>query len=455
YAYARAYSDMYPPRISFVYGEVGSDDLIVSFSEAVYRENDGTGDLSAAAFSLSDSDNGRTIIAVDHVAGAAVATLTLSSPLDASADLGVDTLAAASAASIYDASGNPMGTTATVIAGDAVPPSLTGCNPANGASAVALNGDLSFLLTDGESGIDWTTFSLQISGSLGYAKIYTDEDAAVVSHTGSPSSYRVTVKPDLFFGSGEVLTVTVQVADLAGNPLSPTLWSFTTAGAAMWETPDAVVDSFYLSSSSNLIDGNIETGNAFSAGGPNHYTTCLLDSGGDLYEVTAVRIYGGPSYTRSWRIYTSKDGLAYKYIQSFSVGGASQWYEYTLPATETTRYIRIDAWHPGPESADVAFEFQFKGTPVVSSNNAPSLAWTGEAGYTGDGIDPDSAASGTAFEFRIDYTDSDNNAPTLMQVWIDDNYDGSYASGEKHDLVVSRPRMAATLPPEIRRRTAS
>ena len=330
-----------------------------------------------------------------------------------------------------------MDTTPAVISGDSDPPSISSLEPANGAVDVTLNSNLTFILSDSGIGIDWTAFSIQLSGNMGYAKTYSDTDTSVVSKTGVPSFCKVAVDPDVFFGSGELITVTVNVDDLAGNSLTPPEWSFTAAGAGIWETPDSVQDSFQLGGSGNLIDDNLATGNDFSPGGPDHYATFKLEAGGDLYNVTDVRLYGGPSYTSTWDIYVSRDGLTYTQIGSKSVGGASQWYEYAFPSSQTVRYIRINDWHGGPESANAAFEFQFKGSAFVNTNNAPLLSWTGEPNYTNDGVDPDSAAGGTNFEFRVRYTDADNNAPTVMQVWVDSNDSGTYESTEKYALTAT------------------
>ncbi len=74
------------------------------------------------------------------------------------------------------------------------------------------------------------------------------------------------------------------------------------------------------------------------------------------------------------------------------------------------------------------------GSIVTVTNNVPSLAWTGETNYTADGVHPDSAVGGTSFEFRIDYTDADNTAPTSIQMWIDINDNGAYEAGEKYNM---------------------
>ncbi|RJR16407.1 MAG: hypothetical protein C4581_09960, partial [Nitrospiraceae bacterium] len=69
-----------------------------------------------------------------------------------------------------------------------------------------------------------------------------------------------------------------------------------------------------------------------------------------------------------------------------------------------------------------------------SINSAPVLSWTGESTYLNDGVNPDSAVGGSSFEFRINYTDADNNAPASIQVWVDINDNSTYEASEKYDM---------------------
>ncbi|OEU80065.1 MAG: hypothetical protein BA865_02445 [Desulfobacterales bacterium S5133MH4] len=71
---------------------------------------------------------------------------------------------------------------------------------------------------------------------------------------------------------------------------------------------------------------------------------------------------------------------------------------------------------------------------VTVTNNAPTLSWTGNTGFESDGVNPDSAVSGSSFEFQVEYTDADNDAPTIMQVWVDLNDTGDYEETEKFDM---------------------
>jgi hypothetical protein len=297
--YQRTPNDVHAPRITGVYGKVGSDKLSVSFSEGVYTNTGTTGSLTASDFSLTDIDNGRTITSVTHTAGDEYAVLTLSSLLDSVDDIGTDTLAAASTTSIYDANDNAMDTTTVTISSDTTGPIATDLSPSNNATGVAVNSKLTFTLKDNESGVDWTAFSIQLTGDKGYSKTYTDLDTSVVSKTGTPWEYDVTVDPDVDFSSEEFISVTINMSDFLGNALVPLSWSFTTA-------------------------------------------------------------------------------------------------------------------------------------PFV--NSAPTLSWTGEMGYESDGVNPSHAEVGYTFEFRVKYTDLDNEAPTVMKVWVDVDNSGTYTGDEKYDM---------------------
>ncbi|MEW6218942.1 MAG: choice-of-anchor Q domain-containing protein [Thermodesulfobacteriota bacterium] len=80
------------------------------------------------------------------------------------------------------------------------------------------------------------------------------------------------------------------------------------------------------------------------------------------------------------------------------------------------------------------------GGTVTVTNSVPVLSWLGNGGYISDGVDPNGGLSGAnSFEFRIRYTDGDNQAPSSVQVWIDENDSGSYEPGEKHDMTALVP----------------
>ncbi|MBI5576280.1 MAG: hypothetical protein HY896_07945 [Deltaproteobacteria bacterium] len=59
-------------------------------------------------------------------------------------------------------------------------------------------------------------------------------------------------------------------------------------------------------------------------------------------------------------------------------------------------------------------------------NAAPTLAWTGETGYTSDGVSPDSGVSGSRFTFRVSYSDNNNNLPSYIRVLLDTDNNGFF-----------------------------
>lgn len=55
---------------------------------------------------------------------------------------------------------------------------------------------------------------------------------------------------------------------------------------------------------------------------------------------------------------------------------------------------------------------------VVTADKKPSLPWTGESGYTSDGVEPDYGNFATTFTWRIQYKDLDNDASSYVKVHI-------------------------------------
>ena len=73
----------------------------------------------------------------------------------------------------------------------------------------------------------------------------------------------------------------------------------------------------------------------------------------------------------------------------------------------------------------------------------PTLDWTEEVNYTTDGVELNSAISGSSFEFRVEYTDADNDVPQTIEVWIDEDDSNSYEADEKFAMTVHSGAPAA------------
>ena len=72
----------------------------------------------------------------------------------------------------------------------------------------------------------------------------------------------------------------------------------------------------------------------------------------------------------------------------------------------------------------------------VPANNLPMLSWLGTGNYVSDGVDPNSAAGGSSYTFKVTYTDADDEAPSPIQVWVDIDDDDTYEAGEKYDMTL-------------------
>lgn len=140
------YDQLIPPKIRKVEGAAGRNYVIVTFNDGVYTNTGKSGALQAIDFTLSDTDNSRTILDVNHIAGEKTVNITLSSPLDDINDMNVDTIAAKSN-SIYDSYNNPAGTDPVKITCNCVTGPIKSAifqlnEPANSANATDESGSL-------------------------------------------------------------------------------------------------------------------------------------------------------------------------------------------------------------------------------------------------------------------------------------------------------------------------
>lgn len=103
---------------------------------------------------------------------------------------------------------------------DTQPPNVVNVNPANGAREIPLSSNVSFRLTDNETGVDLSTLSITLNGES-YANT-----SSQVTITGTPTSQDVVINPDNNFPFNTQITLTVGVSDIGGNVMAPRNFSF-------------------------------------------------------------------------------------------------------------------------------------------------------------------------------------------------------------------------------------
>jgi hypothetical protein len=83
-------------------------------------------------------------------------------------------------------------------------------------------------------------------------------------------------------------------------------------------------------------------------------------------------------------------------------------------------------------------ETESRAGPNVTIDTAkPVLNWTGEPEYLDDGLDPEIGSIYTDFEYRIRYSDADNDTPAAgyPKVWVDLDMNGMKNASEWFDMV--------------------
>jgi len=105
----------------------------------------------------------------------------------------------------------------THISEDETPPYTSGHEPAKGAVNVPVDTNITVHVLDAESGVNLSTIVMTVEGVVVTPVI-----------TGTPADYTVTYDPPVNFGYGQVVDVTVDASDIAGNMMPQDAYSFTT-----------------------------------------------------------------------------------------------------------------------------------------------------------------------------------------------------------------------------------
>ena len=198
-------------------GVATGTNVTATFSEAV------TG-VSGSTFTLEGPGTTAVPASVTYSAGTATATLDPAAPLEADT-----TYTPKLSDAIADLAGNPLEptdwsfTTASTPPTDTTPPTVTGETPAPGATGVATGTNVTATFSEAVSGVSGSTFTLEGPGTT----------AVPASVTYSAGTLTATLDPtaDLAASTTYTARLTSGITDLAGNPLAPLSWTFTTAAA--------------------------------------------------------------------------------------------------------------------------------------------------------------------------------------------------------------------------------
>ncbi|WP_104083947.1 Ig-like domain-containing protein [Cryobacterium sp. Y11] len=159
--------------------------------------------------------------AVSYDATSRVATLNPSASLVADTKYSVSLTGGAAA--IRDTAGNPLVSTGwSFTTGPA--PTITTRTPASGAAGASRTASVSATFSEGMAGVAASTFTLKRTATGGAI-------AGVVSRNGTTNQWILNPSSTLAAGTNFTVTITggtAAVRDLAGNPVSTTIWKFTT-----------------------------------------------------------------------------------------------------------------------------------------------------------------------------------------------------------------------------------
>lgn len=105
---------------------------------------------------------------------------------------------------------------------DVTPPVVSQRDPANGATNVARNAGIFFVITDNRSGVNFSSVSVRVNGAL-----------EPTSATAMASGFAIQVDPSADLPANSTVTVQVSASDNASTPnVLNTSWTFTTGATA-------------------------------------------------------------------------------------------------------------------------------------------------------------------------------------------------------------------------------
>jgi len=187
-------------------------------------------------------------------------------------------------------------------------------------------------------------------------------------------------------------------------------------------------------------DASVSVSDITSGGGTTHdFTVTYSDNTAvdisdlDSSDIRVVSVNGYRQYAEFISVDTGSDGTPRTATYRISAGGLT-W----GPEDNGTYAVLLKPGQVSDTSGNYALGTEL-GTFLVdiADTYEPVLSWTGEAEYISDGVDPESGDSKTEFEFRVEYSDQNDNPPSWVRLYLDKNGDRDYAdTGEILDMAV-------------------
>jgi hypothetical protein len=279
---------------------------------------------------------------------------------------------------------------------DSTAPVLSAYTPAQGASGVAADTNVSVTITDGGAGVDIANTTVTLNGtSYGVGN-------AAFSYTGTAASYTVTVNPASNFSGGQTVAVVISTRDLATTPNSAsTSYSF------------SIASSCSTCSVSNESPSRFSTSAALSSVISFH----VKDTGAgiDPNTIRAVLIGSGPGFPVSPLTLTGAStqmaitGSAADKTVTITLAGAL---ESNVPAAITIDASDIN----GLDMSTVAYTFMHLDTVIGSGSTVSSCSSAAVASCSCPSVPADTGNGGQGGGGRRPvpvYTSSVSNADVM------------------------------------------
>ncbi|NQT72877.1 MAG: Ig-like domain-containing protein [Chloroflexi bacterium] len=234
-------ADITPPNTSEHYPAGGDTDVPVDTNIVVHVLDAGDGvDQSTIAMTVEG-----LAVTPDITGSPADYTLTYDPP-DFANEQVVNVTVDAS-----DLAGIPMAqdvySFTTEPAPDMTPPYIYGRTPDSGAIDVPVDTDITFAVRDDNSGVDQSSIVMTVVGSI---------VTPIIS--GSTADTIVLYNPSSDFSDGQVVDVTVDASDIAGNPMVQDVYSFTIVAAPADTTQPTTSEHDPISGATDVpVDTNI------------------------------------------------------------------------------------------------------------------------------------------------------------------------------------------------------